>query len=390
MEQQLKSMGTVGTLFQIVYTLANSTALAPWGLYRSRLPRQDRDIPLTPVNRHAAVALWQKPNPFFTTQELVETVQQHIDLVGEGYLLVVRDPMLTFPTGLWPLSPARMTPIEDPTEFLKGWIYTGPSGEQVPLGLDEVIQLRVPNPVDPYRGIGAVQTILSDLESAKLSAEWNRNFFLNSAQPGGILAFDGQSNDVDLDQLQAKWNEQHRGVPNAHRVAMLEGNVKWVPMQFSHDDMQFVQLRNISRDVIREAFGVSKTMLGDTESVNRATAEAAQIVFARDKIKPRLERWKQALNNDLLPMFGSAGSGVEFDYEITIPEDQKAEAAELKSKTDGAAALVAAGWHPDDVLTALDLPPMRFVGPSAAPTSPAGSPATTEDDEGEDQDEDEE
>jgi hypothetical protein len=44
--------------------------------------------------------------------------------------------------------------------------------------------------MDPYRGMGVVQTILVDLDATRASAEWNRNFFLNSAEPGGIVEVD--------------------------------------------------------------------------------------------------------------------------------------------------------------------------------------------------------
>ena len=64
-------------------------------------------------------------------------------------------------------------------------------------------------------------------------------------------------------------------------------------------------------------------------------------------------------------MFGSTGSNVEFDYDPEIPEDEVAEAAERESKSKGAAWLVRAGFAPEDVLAAMGLPPMRFVGGGA-------------------------
>lgn len=374
MEQQLNAMSGTGTVYQIVNTFANSVSLAPWCLYRKPGPRAAADAPRQIVGNHAALNLWNRPNAFFTRQELIESVQQHIELVGEGYLLVSRHPRSTIPMELWPIQPYRMMPVPHPTDFLSGWIYLGPNGERIPLELNEVIQIRVPNPIDPYRGLGAAQTIIADAESVKLSAEWNRNFFLNGAQPGGIIEVQDSLDDEEYNRLQRQWNDDHRGVPNAHRVAILE-RAKWVDRSVSHDDMQFVQLRNVSRDSIREAFGMSKVMLGVNEDVNRATAEASAMIFRRDKRVPRLERWKQALNNDLLPMFFAKPEQVDvmFDFEAQIPEDEVAEAAERKSKTEGAKALREAGWHPDDVLAAMDLPPMRYVGPART----TGAPTTT-------------
>jgi hypothetical protein len=39
-----------------------------------------------------------------------------------------------------------------------------PDGQQIPLERDEVI--RLPNPLDPYRGVGPAQSILADLAVA--------------------------------------------------------------------------------------------------------------------------------------------------------------------------------------------------------------------------------
>ena len=63
------------------------------------------------------------------------------------------------------------------------------------------------------------------------------------------------------------------------------------------------------RDMILEAFGMSPHMIGREEDINRANAEAAEDVFARWVLMPRLDRIKDALNHQLLPLFASSGAG---------------------------------------------------------------------------------
>lgn len=372
-EQQLRAMGSVGTLFSVVSRLANTTSQVEWKLYRKAKSGDPADR--VQVTRHLALDIWNKPNPFMTRQEFVEAFEQHLELVGESEWLVSRDPRASFPLELWPVRPDRMAPVPHPTEYLSGWIYQSPDGERVPLRLDEVIQLRMPNPLDPYRGMGPVQTLLADLDATRYSAEWNRAFFLNSAEPGGIIEVPEALDDREFNQLRDRWNEQHRGVANAHRVAILEHGT-WKDRKFTQRDMQFAELRGVSREIIREAFGVHKHMLGGSDDVNRANAEAASADFARWLIVPRLERIKQALNHYFLPMFGATGEGVEFDYVNPVPADREADNDELTAKADAAAALVTAGWDAADVLAAVGLPKMGF----ARPTAPA--PARTTPPEG--------
>lgn len=364
---QMAAMGSVGTLFAIVNRTSNATAQVDWKLYRKA--KNGNDDERVEVTRHAALDLWNKPNPWMPRQEFTEATQQHIDLTGEGWWVIYRSPRSPIPLEMWPVRPDRMEPVPSPKAFVAGYVYTSPDGEKIPLGVDEVIFLRMPNPLDPYRGMGPVQSILTDLDATKYSAEWNRNFFLNSAEPGGIIQVDRRLGDTEFDELRMRWNEQHRGVAAAHRVAILEQGT-WVDRKMTQRDMQFTELRTVSRDVIREAFGIPGFAIGELTDVNRATAEAAATWFATYLTVPRLERIKAALNYDLLPMFGATAEGLEFDYCSPIPDDEEAENAELTAKTNAVAVLVDAGFEPSAALAAVGLPDMPYTGRPDAVVSP--------------------
>lgn len=359
-EMQMAAMGAVGTLFSIVNRTSNATSQVAWHLYKKIDPRKGQGQ-REEVTNHLALDIWNKPNQFFTRQEHVEASQQHLDLTGESYWVIAKNPNMNLPLELWAVRPDRMTPVPHPTEYLTNYIYTGPNGEQIPLKREDVIQLRMPNPLDPYRGMGPVQSILTDIDSSAYAAEYNKNFFLNSAEPGGIIEVDKRLTDDEFDEMVQRWREQHQGVAQAHRVAILEQG-KYVPQQYTMRDMQFAQLRDVSREVIREAFGFPKPMLGAVDNVNRANAEAGELMFARWLIIPRLERIKQALNNDFLPQFGITSKGLEFDYDSPVPEDRAADDAERNSKATAAQTLIQAGFDPHDVLDIVGLPYMNFIG----------------------------
>lgn len=375
---QMQAMGSDGTLFSIVHRTSNATSQVNWNLWRKAASGKDEDR--QEVTRHLALDIWSKPNPFMPRQEFVESTQQHVDLTGEGWWVIARNQaMRSIPLELWPVRPDRMVPVPHPTDFLAGYIYVSPDGEQVPLKLDEVIQLRMPNPMDPYRGMGPVQSVLTELDATKYSAQWNRNFFINSALPGGVIEAPNNLTDDEFDDLRDRWDEQHRGVAAAHRVAILEGGLKWVDRKFTQRDMQFAELREISRDVIREAFGIPAFALGEVSDVNRATAEASKAMFAEQLTIPRLERIKAALNNDFLPMFGDTARDLEFDYEDPIPPDAEARDRERISKATAAKTYIDAGFTGESVVEALELPDTLVwkeppPPPTPQPPLPAGQP----------------
>lgn len=367
---QLSAMETVSTMFSIASLLAEATAAVDWKLYRTHDGRgRIGDEEPREVTDHLALRVWNQPNAFMSRQEFVETVQQHVDLVGEGWgVLGFYDEGRTMPREIWPARPDLMNVVPDPEEFISGYWYATPDGEQMPLTTDEVLRIKLPNPRDPFRGMGPVQSLMADLDGIRYSAEWNRNFFLNSAEPGGIIEFEKNLSDPDFHKLQRRWNEQHRGVSKAHRVAILE-NGKWVSNSFSQKDMQFVELQDVSRDKVREAYRVHKHMLGQSDDVNRANADAADYTFAKRLIVGRLERWRGMLNTQFLPRFGATGQGVHFDYCNPVPEDQELENSTLTAKAGAFKTLIDAGVDPAAAAQACDLPPMLMRPGGALPAA---------------------
>lgn len=367
MEAQMRAMGANGTLFAIVDRIDTSYAQINWRLYRKAKSGLEADR--VEVTSHAALDLWNQPNPFMTGSDFREAAQQHEELTGEQWWVIARHPSFTIPLEVWPVRPDRMEPIPDPDDFIVGYMYSGPGGEQVPLKLDEVIFRRRPNPLDPYRGMGPVQTILTDLDATKYSKQWNRNFFINSAEPGGIIEVEKRLSDEEFDEARDRWDEQHRGVAAAHRVSILENGLKWIDRTYSMKDMQFVELGAAGREATREAFGFPKPMLGAVDDVNRANADAAEVVFARWLMVPRCERTKAALNTYLLPMYGATAAGLEFDYDNPVPEDIEAESAQLASRAQALQSLVAAGAYGPSALSAVGLPEsIEFGQPGADPS----------------------
>jgi HK97 family phage portal protein len=359
---QLQAYGAVGTLFSIVHRISESTSQVDWSLYRKTIDGR------TEVSRHAALDLWMKPNPWETRQSFVEATQQHLDLTGEGWWVVATDPRFpTLPLELWTVRPDRMAPIPHPTRFISGYVYTGPDGEQIPLGTGEVIQIKYPNPLDPYRGLGPVQAILVDLDAARYSALWNRNFFVNSAEPGGIIEAPERLTDDEFNEFRDRWADQHQGVAAAHRVAILE-KMTWKDRTISQRDMQFAELRSVSREIFREAFGIHGHVLGLSEDVNKANAEAGATSFGKWLVRPRLCRIREAVNTRLLPMFGAAG--LEFDHGNPEPPDREGDNAERESKANAFATLIGAFVNPDDAAAIVGYPSLR-TGRAIEPAAPA-------------------
>jgi HK97 family phage portal protein len=377
MQRGMEQYGEVSTLFGIVSRLAESMGELPWHLYRTNTDgrRVYREVEnRTEVVRHAAVTLLANPNPLMDTFEFVETLDQHFETAGEWWAVAEYGSIRSAgPLHLWPMRPDRVLIITDRDDVLTGYIYVGPDGETVPLRKQDVIHVRRPNPLDIYRGLGPVQALSIKLDANRLASEYNRNFFLNSAEPGGIIEIEDRLDDDEFRELETRWREQHRGVANAHRVAILEQG-KWIDRKYTMKDMAFPELADLSRTDILEAFGYPKGMTGATEDVNKAVADANERMYGRYLVRPRACRFRSAWNNQLLPMFGSTGKGVEFDFDDPVPEDREADSKDRITKAQAFKLLTEAGVDGKDAAEVVGLPEMQWERP-APTTSGFGRPS---------------
>lgn len=364
---QLAAMGSNGTLFSIVNVLSTSTASPEWHLHRKKpgavCPLCD-EPGVQLVEKHPALSVLNKPNDFFTRTRLFEACQQHVDLTGEGWVVIARSGSM--PVELWPVRPDRMEIVASPEAFLLGYIYHGPGGEEVPLQREDVMNMMMPDPEDPYRGMGPVQSIMRTLDATKYSTEWNRNFFINGALPGGIIKVSRRMQDNEWIEFQQRWAASHKGVGNAHRVGILEAGAEWVDVKFSQKDMQFAEMATLDKDTIREAFGIAKFAVGIIDDVNRATAEASDVWFAKHMTVVRLDRWKSMLNVSFLPEFPGYDPNLSLVYASPVPEDREEDRKDKQAKVEMYVALCAAGVEPEEAARAVGLVPMRHANKEVA------------------------
>lgn len=371
---QLDAMGANATLFAIVNRTSTSVAAETWHLHRKaegsvcEFEQPDGEPcgtkNVTHVDRHPAQVVLDRPNDFYTTAELFESGQQHVDLTGEGWLVMPR--IGGMPAELWVARPDRMVVVTDPRDFLVGYIYLGPDGREVPLKRKDVLLNRMPNPLDPYRGLGPVQTIMQQVAGTNLSAEWNTNFFRNGARPGGIVKLSRRMSDPEFDQLVERFNLAHKGVANAGRTAFLEDG-EWQDVKpLNMRDMQFVETANLNRDTVLLAFGMSKFAVGVVDDVNRAVGHAVKAWFGESITLPRLKRWRDMLNQDFLPQFPGwdpnpdAFGHVWFVHSNPVPADRAEQREDQTAAVNQFVALVGAGVEPADAAEVCKLPEMKM------------------------------
>lgn len=306
----------VGWLFACVSSIAHSVADANLRLYKNTRGE------LKEITEHPALELIKKVNGFQTYPEFIELQQSFLELAGRNYWYCVRSNERAAPVEIWSLPPANIAIVPDRQNYIKGYVYTVGS-EKIPFETWEIICTRYPDPSNPLGGVGPAQAAGLSIDTSVYAQRWNRKFFFNDASAGTVIIYpkEYQLNDTEYEKVKERWNKEHRGIANNNKVAVLSGGVTVSNLMQTRKDMDFVNLLGKGRDDIIGTFGIPLSVLGITENVNRANAEAGDYTFARRVIKPRLTLIESKLNEQFAPMFGE---GLEFHFDSIIPEDRQA------------------------------------------------------------------
>jgi len=280
------------------------------------------------VLEHPALDLLYKCNSFTTKFDFFSTIAQYLELTGEAPFYVSF--LNGKPDSMIVLRPDKLS-VKQGTQgnIINGYEYELGLGSRITLEVDEVVFLRYPDPNKPFRGLGTLQAVARTVDIDEYSEEYNKQFFFNSARPDSALETDQKLNEKQLQSITKKFEAKYKGLDNSHKTIILQGGLKYKPISLTQKDMDFMEQQKFSRDKILGIFRVPRTVLGITDDVNRANAEATDYVFAKRTIKPKLERIIQQLNEFYLPMF--KGTDLMYlDYESPVPEDAVSEREDIR------------------------------------------------------------
>jgi HK97 family phage portal protein len=156
---------------------------------------------------------------------------------------------------------------------------------------------------DGLVGLSPVRQCRVALGLSSTLAEHAARFFENDARPSGIVRL-GQSgaeaNQASLKNLRESWDSKHRGVSNAHRVAIVSGEVDFVPVAMPLEDAQFLGQRELSAQEVCRIFRVPPWIVGarDGGSLTYSNVEQQSLHFVTYSLRPWLVLIEQALSAD--------------------------------------------------------------------------------------------
>lgn len=134
----------------------------------------------------------------------------------------------------------------------------------------------------------------------------------------------------EIERIQDWFRRSATTIRNAFRVlGVRAGSIQPTTLTPLLKDLAFSDLSEISKKNIAMAFGIKQTML-DSEAANYATAQEDRLSFYEETIKPRLQLYEDALNEQL---FARDKIKLEFQLnELDIFQEDENERADVLNK----------------------------------------------------------
>jgi HK97 family phage portal protein len=284
----------VMTVLACVRLLAGAIASMPCVLFQRK-----KDM-IIPAEQHPAYTILKNnANNEMTSMSFFETSQLHEELWGNRYAQIIRTNGGDI-YALQPLQPDRTIVMR---AFDGRLLYQtlDINGRIITLEAEDV--LHVPGlGYDGLVGRSPVAMMRESLGLAVASEEFGARFFSNGAAPAGFLRHPTSLSKPAQDRLKEQFDERYAGVHNAHRTAVLEEGMEYVPITMPLKDSQFLEGRSFQQIEIASAFQVPPILIGLQEKTSSWGTGIEQIMigFLTFSLRPKIVRIEQALNRKLL------------------------------------------------------------------------------------------
>ncbi len=287
------------------------------------------------ITDHPALNLLYRPNNFMSGRSLRQWIIASLELTGNAYILKDSVKADGTPRELFPLLSQLVEVIPGKTSAspVEGYKYRA-GAKTAYYKAQDIIHFKYFNPFDFFYGLSPLAAARRSVENLDKAETFNSAFFENSGTLSGILYTDSKLDDAARNRIIKAWNDKYQSAAKAHKVALLEGGLKWQNTSLSQRDMDFISGMEHSRDTILAIFHVPPALVGVFDHAPQFNTKEQQRIFWQTCVHPKQTLMLETLTEFLLPHFDESRT-LYFDKDVSnisvLKEDetQRAQAAKI-------------------------------------------------------------
>ena len=241
------------------------------------------------------------PNPEMTAMTYRQTITGHTALRGNGLSEIEFDNAGRVKY-LWPLNPDKVRRMERRNGKLF-YVITLPSsvgGQDVGLPAENILHIRWFT-TNGLWSLSPIQQARQSIATSLAAQEYMARFFSNNAEPGVVLKTEKELSDKAYNRVKGDWEERHKGLENAHRIAILEEGLSVEKLGVDNKDSELLQLLGFGTADIARLYHISLDMLAESDkAATYASVEQFGERFVQYTMQPWFVRWEQEISRSLL------------------------------------------------------------------------------------------
>lgn len=302
--------------FACLKVLSEDVGKLPIKLYKER-PDRGRDVAR---NHKVHRLISRRPNDFMTASEFWEMCVAHVVLRGNFYAFKVM--VGGEVVELLPLNPGSVKPkLRD--DWSLWYDVTFANGTRDVLPASAIFHVRGLS-LDGVRGLSALEYARETLGLGIAAERHGAKLFVNGANPGGALETEQTLTDEVFERVKTSWNEKHTGLENSHKVAILEGGLKWTSVTMTNTDAQWLENRKHTDNQICGLLRVPPHKIAILDRSTNNNIEHQSLDYVNDGLMPHLNRIESRIRISLLNERDEEDHFAKFNVGALLRGDMKA------------------------------------------------------------------
>jgi HK97 family phage portal protein len=380
-----------------------------------RLSDTDRER----LTDHPLAQLLNNPAPWLTRYRMMNALVQDRAVYDTAYWVKLRVEGTKGVAGLSRLAPFRVEPKGDGGFFADEFLYQGDKGKRI-FKREEIVHFHGYNPSDDVNGSSPIESLRRVLAEDYEASRMREQTLRNGARVSGYLRRPLEAPDWGTEartRFKRGWRQQYAGNgPEAGGTPVLEDGMEFVPASWNSEELQYIQVRKLTREEVAAAYHIPPPMVGILDHATFGNIEEQHKMLYMDTLGPWLTDLKEEIELQLLSEFEDrAGVYTEFNLAAKLKGSFEEQAAalqtsvgapwltrneararqnlpqveggddlitplnviinratddgmgeltgdDIKQRVDAAAALIRSGFDPAEALSAVGLDPIKHLG----------------------------
>lgn len=287
-----------------------------------------------------AVLIAEGPNPYQSFPEFVEMLVAETLAHGNGLAEIVSDRRSGKISALKIIPWRQVTPVLLQSGRLAFDVTSvnalyGGTGKTRRLLDTEVLHLKDRSD-DGLIGRSRLSRSGSSVRSGIAQEHYGAHIYENQAAPSGMLSLKSGTTQENLENLINQLDEKWAGARNAGKLAVINGEVTFLPMNITPENLEMLAARRFTVEEIARLFQVPPPIIGDYTHNTFTNSQSAGRWFGQFTLMPWVRKLEEAFRRALFSEEERARYEIEFDMTALLRSDPEArwQAHEIAVRND--------------------------------------------------------